>query len=104
MIGNSYWSQGAAGTNSGATATQAADSTRQWIVTSLSGHTDANSLLQITDGTNVLFEGRIDISKKGFHFNYTGLVIPIGQGNAAEGKIISSTNDCFVAICGHSAP
>jgi len=104
MIGFSNWSTTAAGTNSGATATQAADSTRQWIVTGIGGHTDTDSLIQITDGTNVLFESKIDVDVEGISFNFSNLIIPVGQGNAAVGIIASSTTDCQVTIYGHSAP
>jgi len=104
MIGLSNWSVGAVGTDSGATATQASDSTRQWVVTGISGHTDADSLIQITDGTNVLFESKIDVSAEGFSFHFNGLIIPVGTGNAAVGKVVTSSSDSFVTIYGHSAP
>lgn len=104
MIGESNWSATAAGTNSGATAEQAADANRQWIVTGIAGHVDADSLIQIKDGTDVLFESKIDVSVEGFSFGFSGLVIPVGLGNAAQGVLTASTTDCQVTIWGHSAP
>jgi len=104
MVGDSYWSATAAGTNSGATASQGADANRQWIVTGIAGHTDADSLIQIKDGTDVLFESKIDVSVEGFTFGFSGLVIPTGLGNAAQGVLTASTADCQVTIFGHSAP
>ena len=100
----SNWSVTAAGTDSGATATLAADSTRQWIVTGISGHTDTDSTIQITDGTNVLFESKIDVSVSGIDFIFSNMVIPIGTGNAAKGIVTSSSSDCQVTIWGSSAP
>ena len=50
MLGQSNWVKTAAGTNAGATATQAADENRGWVVQCVSGHVDADALIQVTNG------------------------------------------------------
>lgn len=95
----------AAGTDSGATATKAAVTRRAYFVTSISGHTDTDSVLQILDGTTVAWEGKIDISVEGWQFGYffpTPIVCT--AGNLAAGKVVTSTSDCQVTITGFQVP
>lgn len=104
MLGQSNWVKTAAGTNAGATATQAADENRGWVVQCVSGHVDADSVIQVTDGTTVLWESKVDVSLEGFSFHFPNMNIPVGRGNAALGIIASSTADCQITIMGDSAP
>ena len=99
-----YWSKTAAGTNSGATATQASDESRGWVITWISGHVDADSIIKITDGTTTLWESKVDVSVSGIHFHFDNLTIPTGIGNSAVGNIAASGSDCQVTIGGTSAP
>ena len=46
-LGQQVWSETTAGTDSGAVATKAAISDRQHFVTSVSGHTDSDSIITI---------------------------------------------------------
>jgi hypothetical protein len=95
------WYEYKAGTNSGATAPHAAATGKMHVATSLSGHTDADSLLQIIDGTTVVWETKLDVSLVGIHFSFP-VWVPATPGAAISGKIASSSADCHVHICGYT--
>jgi hypothetical protein len=101
------WDETAAGTASGATATHAAVTNRIHVVRHISGHTDADSLIQILGGAagaTVIYETKIDVSLNGFGFSIN---IPDGihgdPGIAVAGKVASSSADCQINISGYSA-
>ena len=111
-IGTEF-SETAAGTDSGATATHAAAAgsngspDRTHIVTALSGHVDADSIVQIlggSAGTTVVFESKVDISVEGLKFHFGGLNVVGTPGAAVAGKIAGSSADCQVNISGYSVP
>ena len=107
------WSETAVGTDSGATATHAAQAitatapnasitvNRTHIVTGISGHVDADSIVTIeSPASTVLWQSKIDISVEGFSFNFPNLTVVGGQGEAILGKIASSSADCQVNLQG----
>lgn len=95
------WSKTAVGTGSGATATQAAVTGHTYVVTWISGHTDADSTVSITDGTNTLWQIALDVSVEGYKFHCPGLGIPIPISTTAVGVIAASTADCQVTLGGY---
>ena len=98
---DSFWSATKAGTNSGATATKAAEGNRFYVVTAVSGHVDADSVITVKDGTTIIWESKIDICIEGTSFHFAGLSLACRMGNKAEGAIASSSADCQVTISGH---
>ena len=98
---DSFWSATKAGTNSGATATKAAEGNRFYVVTAVSGHVDADSVITVKDGTTIIWESKIDISIEGTSFHFAGLSLACRMGNKAEGAIASSSADCQITISGH---
>ena len=99
------WNETTAGTDSGATATHAADSDQYHVVTHVGGHVDADSILKVLDGTTVVWESKIDISVEGFQINSPpGLHIVCTKGNKADFVIASSSSDCQANIGGYSIP
>ena len=98
---DSFWSATKAGTNSGATATKAAEGNRFYVVTAVSGHVDADSVITVKDGTTIIWESKIDISIEGTSFHFAGLSLACSMGNKAEGAVASSSADCQVTISGH---
>jgi hypothetical protein len=90
----------AAGTNSGATATKAAVDGVTYVVTNISGHVDADSIVTIeSPATTVLWESKVDVSLEGFSFNFSP-TIPCPRGGAAVGKLSASSADCQVTVSG----
>tara|TARA_R100000008_G_scaffold9375_1_gene4784 strand:- start:7690 stop:7989 length:300 start_codon:yes stop_codon:yes gene_type:complete len=98
---DSFWSATKAGTNSGATATKAAEGNRFYVVTAVSGHVDADSVITVKDGTTIVWESKIDVSIEGTSFHFAGLSLACRMGNKAEGAIASSSADCQITISGH---
>jgi len=95
----------AAGTSAGATATKAASGAgTNHFVTHISGHTDTDSLIQILDGSTVVWESKIDISLEGTSFGFDVGNVVISSNAAAGAKIASSTTDCQVNISGYTIP
>lgn len=92
----------AAGTGSGATATIAADGQKSYVATCISGHTDADSIINITDGSSTLWESKIDVSAEGFSFHFPGLNITTLNNSVIVGNVVSSSSDCQVTISGYS--
>lgn len=91
-----------AGTDSGATATASADGQKSYIVTCISGHIDADTILTIKEGSSIVWESKIDVSVEGFSFHFPGLTLPMARNTAATGNIVTSTADCQVTISGYS--
>ena len=87
----------AAGTNSGATATEAAATGKVHVITRVSGHTDATSIIQALDGATVAGEWKVAPN----YFNIP-CHIPITPGAAAGGKIATSTADCQANLEGYT--
>jgi hypothetical protein len=101
----SRWSVTAAGTDSGATATQAAGGANtQHFVTTISGHTDADSIITIKDGTTIVWQTKVDVSVEGISFSFNGFCIPISPNATANGVIATSSSDCQVNIDGYTRP
>tara|TARA_R100001086_G_scaffold34615_1_gene15618 strand:+ start:3925 stop:4245 length:321 start_codon:yes stop_codon:yes gene_type:complete len=94
----------AAGTDSGATATQAAVANKNHVVTGIYGHTDADALIRVTDGGTVIFESKVDISVEGFSFSFPGINLLCATNSAAAGVISASSADCQVNISGYTIP
>ena len=89
-----------AGTDSGATATQAADAAQTYVVTNISGHTDADSIITIESPLGaVIWQTKVDVSIEGTNFNFN-TTQPIAINTAAVGDIASSSADCQVTISG----
>lgn len=97
------WNEIQAGTSSGATATKAAISGMIHKVCQLSGHTDKDSLVQILDGSTVIFEVSrdVDVEGKTFHFTFPE-PLQSTAGNAMSAVVADSTSDCFVSFGGFS--
>ena len=79
-----------------------ASTNRQHFVTSVSGHTDADSIITIKDGTTVVWESKIDVSAEGFSFSFNIPCIPATPGAVAVGTIASSSADCQVNLTGYT--
>jgi hypothetical protein len=101
---NKAWSETTAGTDSGATATHAAESNVAHVVTHVSGHGDADATIQLRDGSTPLAEWKIDVSVEGFQFLPQNGVWVGTPGNAVSAVISASSADCQVNICGFSLP
>jgi len=101
MIGEP-WDETAAGTGAGATATHAAVAGSTHVITSVSGHTDADATLQIKDDTAVVWEGKIDISIEGTQLFPVPPKISATAGNAVSAVISASTADCQVNVSGYT--
>ena len=99
------WSETAAGTDSGASATHAAETGVTHIATSISGHVDADAIITIeSPAATVLWQSKIDISVEGTSFAFSGLFVPASSGGVVLGKIAASSSDCQVNISGFSIP
>jgi archaellum component FlaF (FlaF/FlaG flagellin family) len=99
------WSETTAGTDSGATAAHAVETGRQFFVTSVSGHVDADATVKILDGSTVVWETKIDVSVEGTQIKPpSDLDIPITPSTACSAVISASTADCQVNISGYSIP
>jgi len=96
------FSETAAGTTDGATATKAARDGHYHVVTSISGHVDEDSLITILDGSSVVWESKIDISLEGFSFNFPGLNVVCSLSATAAGELAGSLADCQVNISGYT--
>jgi len=95
----------AAGTNAGATATQAAPGAgKNHFVTHISGHTDTDSLIQILDGATIVWQSALDVSVDGISFCFDVGNVAISSNAAAGAKIATSTTDCHVNISGYTIP
>ena len=101
---NRRWTATAAGTNSGATATQSGVTGITSIVDHVSGHTDADATLQLKTGATVLAEWKIDVSLEGFQFNIPSGVWPATTAADVTAVISASTADCQVNIAGFAIP
>ena len=89
------------GTNGAATATQAAVTDSQHVVTSIHGHSDADTLVTIeSPAGTVLWQSGTDISAEGYQFGASGLRIYGVKGQAIVGKSSASTTDSQVTIEG----
>jgi hypothetical protein len=104
MVGqNQVFSATAAGTNSGATATQAADADHTYVITGISGHGDADSAWTVeSPAGTILWEGKKDVSVEGLPFASGEIVVPCGKGAAAIGKISASSSDCQITVWGYT--
>jgi len=102
MTGN-VWSATAAGTDSGASATQAAPvAGHRHVCTHISGHTDADALITIeSPASTVIWESKIDISLEGTTFSFPVGGVVGAQDGAIVGKVASSTANCQVNISGY---
>ena len=101
-LGQQVWSETTAGTDSGAVATHTAITSRQHFVTSISGHTDADSIITIKDGTTIVWETKIDVSAEGFSFSFAIPCLPITPGANAVGTIASSSADAQANLTGYT--
>jgi len=106
---NKAWSETAAGTNAGATATHAVENDADGvnlnvthIVTHVSGHVDEDATLQLKDGSTVLAEWKIDFSSEGSQFHPINGVWVGTPGNTVSAVIANSNADCQVNIAGFS--
>lgn len=101
-MNQSIWSETAAGAGSGASATHALSANNNHVVTSISGHVDADSIVTIKSATTIIWESKIDISVEGFSFSFDGLSVLGVKGEAVSGNIASSSSDCQVNISGYT--
>jgi hypothetical protein len=98
---NGRWSATAAGTNSGATATKTAVTDKVIVTDHVSGHVDADSTVQLKDGSTVLAEWKIDVSVEGFSFSFTNPNGWVASRDAAVTAVIASSSaDCQVNATG----
>lgn len=103
---SSSWNETAAGTDSGATATHAAAAGKMHFAEHISGHSDADSIIQIIeDGSTVLWETKLVTAQNGNGF---AVNVPRGihaqPGLSIAGKVVSSSSDCQVNLAGFSIP
>jgi|GEM_PF-1451627 len=94
----------AAGTGSGATATKAAAAGVRHKIQRVHGHTDKDSLLQLKDGSTVIWETAIDVDVDGkeIAFDLSNCPVIGTAGNAVSAVLASSTTDCYISIGGYS--
>lgn len=99
------WNETTAGTTSGATTTKAGISGQLLVCRHISGHSDVDTIIQITnDDDTVLFETKLVTGQNGNGFS---IAIPDGihsgvTGGGLKGKVASSTSDCQVTLSGFS--
>jgi archaellum component FlaF (FlaF/FlaG flagellin family) len=98
------WHETTAGTDSGAVATHAAETSVAHFVTQISGHTDTDSIITVKDGSTIIWQTKIDVSVKGFDFSYDLDEMLITPGTAVSGTIVTSTSDAQVNLIGYSIP
>ena len=97
------WQKAAAGTNSGAIATQPAAANVIHKIFWVQFFTDADSILQILDDTTVEWEGKLDVDVAGWNYPFYFPVPLIGSsGKKVVAKIASSSSDCHVSFGGFS--
>ena len=97
------WRANAAGTNAGATVTKAAETAISHKICWATFYTDVDSIITISDGATVIWEGKIDISVIGFMVHVVFPIPLIGTaGNSVAAEIDLSTSDCRVTIGGFS--
>tara|TARA_Y100001951_G_scaffold88955_2_gene80929 strand:- start:392 stop:703 length:312 start_codon:yes stop_codon:yes gene_type:complete len=100
-MANGYFSATAAGTDSGATATQAANATQAFVVKNISGHVDADAVITIeSPASTILWESKIDVSVEGFSFDFNPCIPLTTRNTAILGKLSASSADCQVTISG----
>jgi len=98
---NGRWSATAAGTNSGATATKSAVSNKVIVTDHVSGHVDADSTIQLKDGSTVLAEWKIDVSVEGISFSFTNPSGWLASRDADVTAVIASSgSDCQINATG----
>jgi len=97
------WSEYTAGTDSGASATHAAETGVQHKVFWATFYSDADSVLTIKDGSDVIWEGKLVVATMGNTLHVTFPIPLIGTaGNAVSANVASSTADCAAALGGFS--
>jgi len=97
------WQEETAGTSSGATATKAAATNVQHKIFWATFYCDADTLITITDGATVIWEGKVDVSVVGLTYHVTFPVPLVGSvGAAVTAVIASSSADCRVSFGGFS--
>jgi len=100
---NGAWDATAAGTTAGATATKAAVAGKSIVVTHVSGHVDADSIITLNDAGVIIAQWKIDVSVEGFSFAFSGCWM-LDTAAAATAVIASSTADCQVNMLGFTLP
>ena len=98
------WNETAAGTNSGATATHAAETNVIHFIDHVSGHGDADCTVQLKDGSTVIAEWKFDVSVEGWNFDIPNGLWQGTPGNAVSAVVSASSADCQVNITGYSIP
>ena len=89
----SLWSESSAsGGSSGATTTHAAETGKQFFVTSISGHTDADSVIEIKSGSTCMWETKVDVSVEGWSFSFNVEAVPIVPGTLTTGSVSAGTS------------
>jgi hypothetical protein len=101
-LGQQVWSETTAGGGSGAIATHTGITSRQHFVTSISGHTDTDSIITIKDGSTIVWEAKIDVSAEGWSLSFAIPCLPITPGEDVVGTIVSSTTDAQVNLTGYT--
>jgi len=99
--GGNTWGEDTAGAAAGATATKAAQSERTYKILWATFYTDADSLLQIKDGSTIVWEGHLDVDVQGttLHVTFPG-GLDGTKGNAVSALIAASSADCRVTFGG----
>ena len=106
-ISGNNWYVTTAGTNSGATATKAADANGIHVITGVFGFGDKDASLTLKDGDTVVGEWLYDISAEAGaaitypKFNFQ-VEIQCAKGAAAAAVLSASTGDCRVTITGYT--
>lgn len=91
-----------AGTDSGATATAAAETGKTHWITGLTAYSDDDSVVSLKDKTTVVWEGAITTANSDtLHVKFP-TPIRITTGNKADAIVASSTTDCSVTLFGYT--
>ena len=89
----SLWSESSAsGGSSGATTTHAAETGKQFFVTSISGHTDADSVIEIKSGSTCMWQTKVDVALEGWSFSFNVEAVPIVPGTLTTGSVSAGTS------------
>ena len=103
-LASSTYSDTAAGTTAGATATLPTNEGHAWIVESFSGYSDADSVIEIRDeDDNVLWKNRILLGGEAFANFSVCPAVRCAAAKGLKGVIVTSTDECQVNIGAHKA-